>query len=83
MSRSPRSCPTSIAAAAAGIVVVTSTRVAADTFEVLVGTGGAGVISALGQLFTGPINYFRGAVTSATSLGALLKAKMDVKNTEQ
>jgi len=32
----------------------------------------AGVISALGQLFTGPINYFRGAVTSATSLGALL-----------
>jgi hypothetical protein len=31
-----------------------------------------GVISALGQLFTGPINYFRGAVTSATSLGALL-----------
>jgi hypothetical protein len=32
----------------------------------------ASVISALGQLFTGPINYFRGAVTSATSLGALL-----------
>lgn len=32
----------------------------------------AGVISALGQLFTGPINYFRGAVTSATSLGALM-----------
>jgi hypothetical protein len=32
----------------------------------------AGVISALGQMFTGPINYFRGAVTSATSLGALL-----------
>ena len=32
----------------------------------------AGVISALGQLFTGPINYFRGAVTSATSLGSLL-----------
>ena len=32
----------------------------------------AGVISALGQLFTGPVNYFRGAVTSATSLGALL-----------
>jgi hypothetical protein len=30
------------------------------------------VISALGQLFTGPINYFRGAVTSATSLGAVL-----------
>jgi hypothetical protein len=32
----------------------------------------ASVISALGQLFTGPINYFRGAVTSATSLGALM-----------
>lgn len=32
----------------------------------------AGVISALGQIFTGPINYFRGAVTSATSLGALM-----------
>jgi hypothetical protein len=32
----------------------------------------AGVISALGQLFTGPINYFRGVVSSATSLGALL-----------
>ncbi len=32
----------------------------------------ASVITALGQLFTGPLNYFRGAVTSATSLGALL-----------
>jgi hypothetical protein len=32
----------------------------------------AGVISALGQLFTGPINYFRGSVTSATSMAALL-----------
>ena len=32
----------------------------------------SGVISALGQMFTGPVNYFRGAVTSATSLGALL-----------
>jgi hypothetical protein len=32
----------------------------------------AGVISALGQLFTGPINYFRGSVASATSLAALL-----------
>jgi len=31
-----------------------------------------GVISALGQLFTGPLNYFRGSVSSATSLGALL-----------
>jgi hypothetical protein len=32
----------------------------------------ASVISAVGQLFTGPINYFRGAVGSATSLSALL-----------
>ena len=32
----------------------------------------ASVISALGQLFTGPINYFRGAVGSATNLTALL-----------
>jgi hypothetical protein len=32
----------------------------------------AGVITALGQLFTGPLNYFRGSVSSATSLGALL-----------
>ena len=32
----------------------------------------AGVISALGQLFTGPLNYFRGAVTSATNLSVLL-----------
>lgn len=31
-----------------------------------------GVISALGQVFTGTINYFRGAVTSATSLSAIL-----------
>jgi hypothetical protein len=30
------------------------------------------VISALGQLFTGPLNYFRGAVTSATNLAVLL-----------
>lgn len=30
------------------------------------------VISALGQVFTGTINYFRGAVTSATSLSAIL-----------
>jgi hypothetical protein len=30
------------------------------------------VISAVGQLFTGPINYFRGAVGSATNLTALL-----------
>jgi hypothetical protein len=32
----------------------------------------AGVISAVGQLFTGPLNYFRGSVSSATSLSALL-----------
>jgi hypothetical protein len=32
----------------------------------------ASVISALSQAFTGPLNYFRGAVTSATSLSALL-----------
>jgi Yip1 domain len=30
------------------------------------------VISALQQLFTGPLNYFRGAVTSATNLAVLL-----------
>jgi hypothetical protein len=32
----------------------------------------AGVISALQQFFTGPLNYFRGAVTSATNLAVLL-----------
>jgi hypothetical protein len=32
----------------------------------------ASVISALGQMFTGPLNYFRGAVSSATNLAALL-----------
>ena len=32
----------------------------------------AGVISSLQQLFTGPLNYFRGAVTSATNLAVLL-----------
>jgi hypothetical protein len=32
----------------------------------------AAAISALQQLFTGPVNYFRGAVTSATNLAALL-----------
>jgi len=30
------------------------------------------VITALGQLFVGPLNYFRGSVSSPTSLGALL-----------
>ena len=32
----------------------------------------ASAISALGQLFTGPFNYFRGAMTSATNLAVLL-----------
>ena len=32
----------------------------------------SGVISTLGALFTGPLNYFRGAVTSATNLAVLL-----------
>ena len=32
----------------------------------------AGVISTLAALFTGPLNYFRGAVTSATNLAVLL-----------
>jgi hypothetical protein len=32
----------------------------------------AGVIQALGQLFTGPLNYFRESLTSTTSLSVLL-----------
>jgi hypothetical protein len=40
-----------------------------QVLSVLIHTG---VISALGQVFTGTINYFRGAVTSATSLNAIL-----------
>jgi hypothetical protein len=32
----------------------------------------AGVIQALAQLFTGPLNYFRQSMTSATSLSVLL-----------
>jgi hypothetical protein len=32
----------------------------------------ASVISALAQLFTGPLNYFRGSMASATNLGVLL-----------
>jgi hypothetical protein len=32
----------------------------------------SGVIGALQQLFSGPLNYFRGSVSSPTSLGALL-----------
>jgi hypothetical protein len=32
----------------------------------------AGVISSLGQVFSGSLNYFRGAVTSATNLAVLL-----------
>lgn len=31
-----------------------------------------GVISAVGQLFTGPLNYFRGTMASATNLSVLL-----------
>jgi hypothetical protein len=30
------------------------------------------VVSCLAQLFTGPLNYFRGAVSSATNLAVLL-----------
>lgn len=32
----------------------------------------AGAIQTLGQLFTGPLNYFRGSMASATNLGVLL-----------
>jgi hypothetical protein len=32
----------------------------------------AGVVSALGQLFTGPLNYVRGTMSSATNLSVLL-----------
>lgn len=32
----------------------------------------AGIISALGSMFTGPLNYFRGAMGSATNLAVLL-----------
>lgn len=32
----------------------------------------AGAIQTLGQLFTGPLNYFRGTMASATNLGVLL-----------
>lgn len=32
----------------------------------------AGVITAAGQFFTGPLNYFRGSVASATNLSVLL-----------
>lgn len=32
----------------------------------------AGAVTAAGQLFTGPLNYVRGAVTSATNLSVLL-----------
>lgn len=37
----------------------------------------ASVISALGQLFTGPFNYFRGATTSATNLAVMLPMLSD------
>jgi hypothetical protein len=40
--------------------------------QVLTVMAHAGVISALQQLFTGPVNYFRGAVTSATNLASVL-----------
>jgi hypothetical protein len=64
-----------VAVAIAGILFL--------VFNVLMGGGAtfkqlfavlihAGVISALQQLFTGPLNYFRGAVTSATNLAVLL-----------
>ena len=39
----------------------------------------ASAISALQQLFTGPVNYFRGAVTSATNL-AVLMPTVDAKS---
>ena len=38
-------------------------------FAVYVHTG---AVSALGQLFTGPLNYFRGSVSSATNLAVAL-----------
>ncbi len=40
--------------------------------QVLAVVVGAGAVSALGTMFTGPLNYFRGAVGSATNLRVLL-----------
>jgi len=42
------------------------------TFKQLFTVVHSGVISTLGAVFTGPLNYFRGAVTSATNLAVLL-----------
>ena len=50
-------------------VVMGGDRTFKQTFAVFTH---AGVISALGQLFTGPLNYFRGAISSATNLAVLL-----------
>jgi hypothetical protein len=52
-------------------VVLGGDRTFKQTFAVF---AHAGVISALGQLFTGPLNYFRGEITSATNLAVLLPA---------
>jgi Yip1-like protein len=40
--------------------------------QVLAVVVSAGAVSALGTVFTGPLNYFRGAVGSATNLRVLL-----------
>ena len=40
--------------------------------QVLAVVAHAGVISTLSQLFTGPLNYFRGSVSSATNLAVFL-----------
>lgn len=40
--------------------------------QVLAVVASAGVISAVGAMFTGPLNYFRGAMGSATNVGVLL-----------
>ncbi len=59
----------------AGILYVVFTAILGGdaTFRQLFAvTVHASVITALQQVFTGPLNYFRGAVTSATSLGVLL-----------
>jgi hypothetical protein len=50
-------------------VVMGGDRTFKQMFAVFVHSG---VISTLGALFTGPLNYFRGAVTSATNLAVLL-----------
>ena len=40
--------------------------------QVLAVVAHAGAVSALSSVFTGPLNYFRGAMGSATNLGVLL-----------